>query len=317
MPMSGSDFGRRTTCLLGLALLSWGDLASAQSSPNAVIAEQLFRDGERLFASGSTHEACEKFAASNKLDPAPGTLNNLAICHEREGKTASAWLEQNELAGLAAQSGKKDRERAARDRAATLERALARVRLRAPDGAVVVALDVDGVSVNVAALGAPFPIDPGTHSFHVADSKGHQASVTTNVPAGPGTTEVAIIFAVEPPPMVTISTPPRESTPPDTIRPPDPRRAAGWILIGAGAGGVVAGGVLGALAETHRNDKPNNDAFAFATASDVAVGVGLAAAAGGALLVVLVRHAASHTTAWPVSPLVSPGRAALRLGGTF
>ncbi|MBI4699913.1 MAG: hypothetical protein HY744_01895 [Deltaproteobacteria bacterium] len=35
--------------------------------------------------------ACERFRASEKLDPAPGTTLNLAECEQRRGQLATAW----------------------------------------------------------------------------------------------------------------------------------------------------------------------------------------------------------------------------------
>jgi hypothetical protein len=76
----------------------------------AAAAEQLFLDGKKLLDAGKTHEACEKFAASQETDPGLGTLLHLASCHEKEGKTASAWAEFNEAQAQAQDHGEKDRE---------------------------------------------------------------------------------------------------------------------------------------------------------------------------------------------------------------
>ena len=64
----------------------------------ASLAEVLYTDGQRLVGAGEVHEACLKFGESQKIDPRLNTLIALAACHEKEGKTATAWGEFLEAA---------------------------------------------------------------------------------------------------------------------------------------------------------------------------------------------------------------------------
>ncbi|HEV7557771.1 MAG TPA: hypothetical protein VGO00_20035, partial [Kofleriaceae bacterium] len=59
--------------------------------------EAEFQRGKTLMAAGKVAEACAAFEASMRIDPAKGTLYNLALCHEKLGKIASAWSEFIEL----------------------------------------------------------------------------------------------------------------------------------------------------------------------------------------------------------------------------
>src|SRR5580692_6130162 len=94
--------------LLAGAVTLARSMAGAQPStgaPNVTVADAVFREAQGLLAQGKTHEACEKFAESNRLDPQLGTLLNLAVCHEQEERTATAWSDYDAVVEQARRRG--------------------------------------------------------------------------------------------------------------------------------------------------------------------------------------------------------------------
>ena len=121
----------RVLLALGIALLS--TRARAQSSDtNRQIAETLFEQGRALMEQKKYAEACPKLAESQRLDPGGGTLLNLALCHELEGKTATAQSEFKEALGQAARDGRADREELAKEHLAALEKRIIRIQVVVP-----------------------------------------------------------------------------------------------------------------------------------------------------------------------------------------
>src|SRR4051794_23814576 len=115
---------RRTAPAGALLVASLGLASGARAGGSAADAQ--FQEGLKLFDAGRTHEACERFEASLRLDPALGTLQNLATCHEQEGRTARAFAEYEELATRAGQAKQAVRETFGRQHAAALGKKLSR-----------------------------------------------------------------------------------------------------------------------------------------------------------------------------------------------
>lgn len=149
------------------ALTALAHAAPCSADPSAAdrtVAETLFKDAKKLMARGKIPEACEKFASSYKIDPVGGTLLNLAMCHEVEGRTATAWTEFNEALSLAKKSGRVDRQKAATEHIAALEPRLSRLTITPPAGAPAgLEIKIDGDAIAAAAIGTAIPVDPGDH----------------------------------------------------------------------------------------------------------------------------------------------------------
>jgi hypothetical protein len=147
------------------ALALGGTSAHAESTPtdDKVVAEALFRTGRELMDAGRIEEACRKFEQSQKLVRAAGTLLNMALCHEKEGRVATAWVEYEESLGLALQMNVPTRAEFARAQMERLGLRIPRVRVEVPT-----AVQVDGLLVkrNETVVpretwGVAMPVDPG------------------------------------------------------------------------------------------------------------------------------------------------------------
>jgi hypothetical protein len=157
---------------IGLAASLWSAGAFAEDTDSAA-SESLFRDGKRLLELKDFARACPKLAESFRLDPATGTLLALALCHEGEGKIATAWAEYVDAAARARGEGRPDRAEAARAWAGALEPKLPRLTIVVPD---VVARTADlrvkrnGIALGLGAWGMAVPVDPGEHVVEVTAS---------------------------------------------------------------------------------------------------------------------------------------------------
>ena len=77
----------------------------ARADDEAATAQALFDQATALKANEDWAGACPKFESSYRLDPALGTLLNLANCFEKLGKIASAWARWEEAYQWATKNG--------------------------------------------------------------------------------------------------------------------------------------------------------------------------------------------------------------------
>jgi len=190
-----------------------------------VLANALFDEARALMSEGRFVEACPKFAESMRLQPGGGTLLNLGICHEREGKSATAWGELKAAVAMARRDGRSDREQLALERLAVVERSLSYITIRvAPDARVpglVVALD--GAVFGEPSWGSARPIDPGEHEL-TATAPGMERFVTR--------------FRIDPSGHRASIDVPRLAPAAPAPAPERPSVLKGWHV-----GGIVAGGI--------------------------------------------------------------------------
>ena len=247
----------RTTSSLAFAVgcLTVAARADAQTNP---VAQQLFQEGQRLLAAGMIHEACEKLSASYQLQAGLGALMNLAVCHERENKTATAWTEFTEAAARATHDGDQERAQFAHTHADTLAKTMKKAVIRLEAVLAGTTVKLDGKELPGAALDVPIPIDAGAHTIEVsaAEKKTYTSSFAITDEA---ITEVRVppLADVDAP---SVSTPPAPSSVPATIEAKPPTltrelqsggggaRTAGFIVGGVGLVSLATAGFFGVRA---------------------------------------------------------------------
>ena len=168
----------RVNVFLAVFLGSGAVLAQSES-----VAEALFRTARGEMKAGKYAEACPKLAESQRLDPSPGTILNLAICEERRGRIATAWVKFKEL--LDTTRPEDPRARLAREHIAALGPSIPhlRIRLEVQPGQTLVVL-LDGAKLGPASLDVPLPIDPGPHRVEVSDERGRKSEQSVDVRLG-------------------------------------------------------------------------------------------------------------------------------------
>ena len=239
------------------------------SSEQAASAETLFREAKALMEDGNYASACPKLAASQRLDPAVGTMLNLAICHQEVGMTASAWAEYLRAASMARRKGQADREKYARERATALESRLTRLAFTVAEESLVTGLEVrrDGILVESATWATATPVDPGTHVI-TALAPGKREWRTTVDVSGEGKTFTVDVPALEdaPPEATAAAQPPPASQPgstgatfsstpgSDSGISGDTQRTLGILVGGVGLAGVTVGSIFGLSASNKWND---------------------------------------------------------------
>src|SRR5262249_28699952 len=161
----------KAICLAaGMATLLLAHPGAAQTQDGAA-AEVLFREGRKAQEANDYQEALQKFAESQKLDPAPGTLMNLATCEEKLSKLATAWQHWREALDPLPRGDA--RTAFAKTRVRELESRLPRLTVVLTSGEADARVFRDDVELGRASLGAALPVDPGPHAVMVLSS-GHR-----------------------------------------------------------------------------------------------------------------------------------------------
>lgn len=278
--------------------------ARADAETDRKLAAVLYQDAKDLIAKGDYEAACPKLEESFRLDrSATGTLMNLAVCHERTHKTATAWAEFGEVVARSRLDGRQDRLDYAQKRADELLPLLSQLVLDVPAAARAAGLSVrlDGAEIASVVWGSAMKIDPGRHL--VAAEAGGKVPWSAEVDiAEHESRTVTVPPLADAPPAADVAVPP-----PASPRADDSRRTLGYATAALGAGALLFGGTFGVLAisangraddacqvtgggtcttaagASRARDLQHQATFD-ANVANVAIGVGLVAAAAGVVL---------------------------------
>ncbi len=309
-----------TLSALGVLVVLLVSLCGSARADN--VAEALFQDGKRLMEAGKLDEACPKLAESHKREPGGGVVLALAICLEKQGKIASAWVRYQEAIAFAKKDHRQDRLDIAEPRAAALAPRVPRLRVTLSDAArsVAAVASLDGEPLPSAVAGTPLPIDPGPHVVS-AKAPGRVPYSHEFVAKEGATLEIEVpALAAEPP----------TESPEPTRKRSDVAKPIGFVTLGLGVLSLGAGAFFGARAIQKQHDEERvcpslrcegtalldahtawDDARSAARWSTIGIAVGVVATGVGAYL--LLRPALGVE----VRTALGPSGLSLTLGGAF
>lgn len=209
-------------------------------------AVDLFNSGRKMMQeAGKLDAACETLAKSYELHKRGDTLLNLAECHRRQKKTATAWREFDEAIRYAEEvsfpeaieAAKKYRDELAKD----LSQLVIDVQ-KPPKGLEVI---LDGKPLPAEQWGVQLYVDPGLHTAH-ASAEGYEVfDGSTEVKEQSGRAAIVVAMVEKPKPVEPKPQPKPEPKPEPKPAPKPPVEKGGvpaWSII-VGATGLALVGV--------------------------------------------------------------------------
>ncbi len=121
------------SCLLLTCLLAVSR-ADAQSASDKAAADTLFEEGIKLRNTGDHAAACDRFERSQSLDPALGTLQNIGMCLQKQGKLVAALGRYQKLLTGAERTADDERIRIALAKLKRLRRIVPKLHIILPTG---------------------------------------------------------------------------------------------------------------------------------------------------------------------------------------
>jgi hypothetical protein len=251
--------------IIALAIVLAAMPAHAQNAE----AEAQFAEGKRQMKQGNFAEACKRFEASEKLDPAAGTELNLGNCNDKLRKTATSWAWFVRAVGTAKRIHDRKRAAEAKQRADGLEPKLLRLEIDVPDDHKVPGLAItrNGKPIDDGLWNQNDPVDPDI--YEIGASASGYAPWTTTIDVTEKSQHVRVPMLDKQPNAPEVAarvTPPPTTTQPPIAQPPPARTENHWrkgplALAVVGVVGLGAGVTLGALSSndsTSANSRCDN-----------------------------------------------------------
>lgn len=329
---------RVSGCLAVAVALAWAPAALADGA--AARADALFREGQALLAKGDLAAACPKLADSYALDPALGTLLNLAYCHQKQGRFFTAWSELAKAEQIAIRTEQQERATFAADHRAEIGAKLPRARLVVTSGARITALRIDGQPYEAALdSDAVVVVPPGTHELAIEMADGKKAVASATFPDAPGSAPTEVRFGGPSPAPSAARLAPPQSHAAEAVE-ADPgagRRTLGYVVGGVGLAALGVGTYFGIATFSQKDEaakgcgdagctpqgKREGDlAYDYATLSTIFVVTGALATAAGVYLVLsaparAASPSSSATTSRAARVTFSLGPAGAGVRGAF
>jgi tetratricopeptide (TPR) repeat protein len=224
--------------------------AAAQSAESQA-ADALFRQAKALLDKGELEPACEKFAASQALEPGLGTLLYLGDCYERAGRFASALATFRQAAELAEERDDPTRLRLAQVRVSALEPRAPSLEIKngpAPQ-AIDLQITVGGAPLARADVGHPVPRDAGRYEIRFS-APGYEPFVS-HIDLKNADAVVVTVPRLVPIPTLrkSVAPPAERETSVDSTQ-----RTLSWVVGGTGAALAITAAVFAVLAAGKNND---------------------------------------------------------------
>jgi len=214
-------------------------------------ADEAFKKGRELLKAGKYAEACVQFEQSQALDPALGTLFNIAQCDERIGKLATALAAYREVI---AKDTNQTRRQTASENAGNLQPRVPRLVVQVPPGARHVIVTLDGKRSIDA--GEPVELDMGDYTIEVhADGMADYTTQAKITDEGKTVTITAKLIPGKSEELVRIDHKVKHDD--DGAIEPAPRshrKLYGIAAMAAGGAGLVTGVIFGGLASSKWSD---------------------------------------------------------------
>jgi len=318
--------------------------ASAAAEPSATdktLAQSLFDEGKELMRTRKYEAACPKFAESQRIDPSSGTLLNLALCHEQQGKVAAAWSEFKDALSDAKRDGRSDRVAGAEEHIAALKPKLPWLTLTVATAVENEDLKLDGVSVGKAAWGTKLAVDPGNHEL-LAEAPGYEPWKTSFTSTQGEEQKVSVPALERSPEAPAEPAAPAATTATEKDVVPtkgSAKHTIGWVAVGTGVAALGVGSYFGvrSLSKRKESDKYcptdttctdegvalNNQAQTAAWLCNIGVGLGIAGVGIGTYLLLQddgppkSARAFSGPRSVAVTTRVLPGGAGVSVDGSF